>query len=157
SLFSVFSVFSVVQSSALALARRDFRHCCLVRPQPRITLVYTARFAMNRKQIAAALAFVLLAFAASAQEAKPQYGKWCFDVAGTDQATKPGDDFFRYANGAWIDKTEIPGDKPGYSLRLAMTDLTEQRLRELMEAGAAKVEHEPKTLDDKVGAFYKSF
>jgi predicted metalloendopeptidase len=22
--------------------------------------------------------------------------------------TKPGDDFFRYANGAWIDKTQIP-------------------------------------------------
>ena len=48
--------------------------------------------------------------------------------------TKPGADFFRYANGTWLDKTQIPPDKPAYSLRLAMTDLTEQRLHELMES-----------------------
>src|SRR5262250_2948059 len=115
---------------------------------------------MKRKQIAAAcaaLTLVISAFGAAAQDAKPQYGAWGFDIAGAEPATKPGDDFFRYANGTWIDKTEIPADKPGYSLRLAMTDLTEQRLHESMEAAAAKVGHEPRTLEGKVGAFYKSF
>ena len=77
--------------------------------------------------------------------------------AGADTATKPGDDFFRYANGTWIDKTQIPPDKPAYSLRLAMTDLTEQRLHEMMESFAAKVEGNPTTLEEKVGAFYHSF
>src|SRR5262252_8436725 len=114
---------------------------------------------MNLKRIAAtcALALTISVSFVSAQEAKPQYGAWGFDSAGADPKTKPGDDFFRYANGAWIDKTEIPADKPGYSLRLAMTDLTEQRLHDMMDAAAAKAEHEPKTLDGKVGAFYKSF
>ncbi|RVU90895.1 Neutral endopeptidase [Flavobacterium columnare] len=28
-----------------------------------------------------------------------------------DKKVKPGDDFFRYVNGAWYDKTEIPADK----------------------------------------------
>src|SRR6478609_10748026 len=70
--------------------------------------------------------------------AKPQYGSWGFDAAGADLSTKPGDNFFRYANGTWIDKTQIPADKPAYSLRLAMTDLTEQRLHEMMETLAAK-------------------
>lgn len=28
-----------------------------------------------------------------------------------DKNVKPGDDFFRYVNGAWYDKTEIPADK----------------------------------------------
>ena len=51
----------------------------------------------------------------------PQYGAWGFDLAGADTKTKPGDDFFRYANGTWIDKTQIPPDKPAYSLRLAST------------------------------------
>ncbi|PYK32926.1 MAG: hypothetical protein DME58_04825 [Verrucomicrobia bacterium] len=46
---------------------------------------------------------------------------------------RPGDDFFRYANGTWINKRQIPPDKPAYSLRLAMTDLTEQRLHEMFE------------------------
>lgn len=114
---------------------------------------------MQTRRIAAALALGLtvLALGAYAQEAKPQYGTWGFDLAGADKATRPGDDFFRYANGTWLDKTEIPADKPAYSLRLAMTDLTEQRLRELMETAAATAGHEPKSLDGKVGAFYKSF
>jgi putative endopeptidase len=28
-----------------------------------------------------------------------------------DKSVKPGDDFFRYVNGAWVDKTEIPSDR----------------------------------------------
>src|SRR5947207_7619040 len=88
---------------------------------------------------------------------KPQYGAWGFDLAGADTKTKPGDDFFRYANGIWIDKTQIPPDKPAYSLRLAMTDLTEQRLHEMMETLAAKDAANPSTLEEKVAAFYCSF
>src|SRR5438445_12787951 len=88
---------------------------------------------------------------------KPQYGAWGFDLAGADTKTKPGDDFFRYANGTWIDKTQIPPDKPAYSLRLAMTDLTEQRLHEMMETLAAKDVENPSSLKEKVAAFYRSF
>ncbi len=87
----------------------------------------------------------------------PQYGSWGYDATGEDPKTKPGDDFFRFANGAWVDKTEIPADKPMYSLRLAMTDAVEGRLHEIMEAAAAKASHEPSDLEGKVGAFYKSF
>src|SRR5881227_3560245 len=88
---------------------------------------------------------------------KPQYGAWGFDLAGADTKTKPGDDFFRYANGTWIDKTQIPPDKPAYSLRLAMTDLTEHRLHEMMEMLTAKDVTNPSTLEEKVAAFYGSF
>jgi putative endopeptidase len=88
---------------------------------------------------------------------KPQYGVWGFDTDGADLKTKPGDDFFRYANGAWLDRVQIPADKSGYSLRLAMTDLTEQRLHDLMEESAKKAEPKPATIEGKVGAFYRSF
>src|SRR5437868_14300606 len=103
------------------------------------------------------LCLYLFAFVASLRAqtpTKPQYGGWGFDLAGADTKTKPGDDFFRYVNGTWIDKTQIPPDKPAYSLRLAMTDLIEQRLHEMMEAFAAK--SDPSTLEEKVGAFYRS-
>ncbi len=96
----------------------------------------------------------------NAEDAPPtklKYGAWGFDLAGMDTATKPGDDFFRYANGTWIDKTQIPPDKPAYSLRLAMTDLTEQRLHEMMESLGPKPNNNPSTLEEKVGAFYRSF
>jgi putative endopeptidase len=88
---------------------------------------------------------------------KPQYGSWGFDIEGADLKTKPGDDFFRHANGAWLDRVQIPADKSAYSLRLAMTDLTEQRLHDLMEETSKIAEPKPTTIEGKVGAFYKSF
>ena len=91
--------------------------------------------------IAASFCLAAALPAADAPNHKPQYGAWGFDLAGADLSTKPGDDFFRYANGTWVDKTQIPADKPAYSLRLAMTDLTEQRLHELMETQSATVGH----------------
>src|SRR3979411_2738104 len=69
---------------------------------------------------------------------KPQYGAWGFDTEGADLKAKPGDDFFRYANGAWLDRVQIPADKPAYSLRLAMSDLTEQRLDEILQRPARR-------------------
>src|SRR5689334_22791520 len=100
------------------------------------------------------------ALPAHAEESPPtrlKYGAWGFDLAGMDTTTKPGDDFFRYANGTWLDKTQIPPDKPAYSLRLAMTDLTEQRLHEMMELLGAKHDENPSSLEEKVGGFYRSF
>ena len=92
-----------------------------------------------------------------ADSARPQYGAWGFDSAGADFAIRPGEDFFGYANGTWLAKTAIPGDKPGYSLRLQMTDRTEARLHEILEKAAANVPREPRTLEGKAGAFYASF
>src|SRR5262245_19643788 len=39
------------------------------------------------------------------------YGRWGFDLTGMDRSIKPGDDFYRYANGAWYDRTRIPPDR----------------------------------------------
>src|SRR5690554_2412527 len=33
------------------------------------------------------------------------------DKANMDTTVSPAEDFFRYANGAWLDKTDIPNDK----------------------------------------------
>ena len=95
---------------------------------------------------------------------KLKYGSWGFDLAGADTSTRPGDDFFRYANGTWLNKTQIPPDKPAYSLRLAMSDLTEQRLKDILETAGAQPgdksqadETTLSTLEEQAGAFYRSF
>jgi putative endopeptidase len=95
--------------------------------------------------------------AAHAEQAKPAYGAWGFDAAGADRNTRPGDDFFRYANGAWLDKAQIPPDKPAVSLRLEMTDRTEGRIHDIMETAAKTASHRPADLSSKMGAFYKAF
>ena len=93
----------------------------------------------------------------AAEPAPLKYGAWGFDLTARDLKTRPGDDFFRFANGAWLDRTPIPGDKPGISLRVLESDLAEARLRTIMEDSAPKAGHEPSTVEGKVGAFYKAF
>ena len=89
--------------------------------------------------------------------AGPQFGTWGYDLTARDPAVKPGDDFFRNANGGWLARTVIPADKAGYSLRLEMSNLTEQRLHDLLEQAAASADRVPKATDAKAGAFYESF
>ena len=97
------------------------------------------------------------AHAGDTASTSPKYGRWGFDAAGADMTGKPGDNFFRYANGTWLDRTPIPSDKPAVSLRLQITDLTEQHLHSIMESAAAHANDQPATMQDKVGAFYQSF
>jgi putative endopeptidase len=101
---------------------------------------------------------IVIAGSAPAQQAgNPALGKWGFDLSGMDLAVKPGDDFFRYVNGAWLDKAVIPADKSVMSRRMEMTDRTEARLHEILETSAAGASHRPRDLKGKVGAFYRAF
>src|SRR5215831_1518900 len=44
------------------------------------------------------------------------------DVAGIDKSVAPGDDFFNYANGAWLKATEIPQDRSAYGTSSIMDE-----------------------------------
>lgn len=115
-----------------------------------------------RFNVACSLGLVLACVTAGSlaqvqQSGKAQYGSWGIDLTAMDRSVKPGDDFNRYASGAWLARTQIPADKPMASLRYLMSDLTEARLHELMENAAATVPAQPVTLEQKVGAFYKAF
>jgi putative endopeptidase len=115
---------------------------------------------MNFKQVASACLVLVgsIAGAADAPSAdKPQFGAWGLDIGAMDKQVLPGNDFNRYASGAWIARTQIAADKPMASLRYLMSDRTEARLHELMEKAAATASAEPKDLEGKVGGFYKAF
>jgi len=78
-------------------------------------------------------------------------------VAGNmDPAVQPGDDFFRYCNGAWLARTEIPADRPSVSVFATLVDKSSQRVRGLIdEAVAANAPAGTNTR--KVADLYKSF
>ena len=44
-------------------------------------------------------------------QAKPHFGIWGVDLSSIDANTHPGNDFFRYVNGAWYDNAAIPNDR----------------------------------------------
>jgi putative endopeptidase len=78
------------------------------------------------------------------------------DLAGIDRSVTPGDDFFRYANGTWLEHTAIPADRPSYGVFAQLAELTTQRTARLIEHAAAS--HAPAGSDErKIGDYYASF
>ena len=78
------------------------------------------------------------------------------DLAGLDRSVNPGDDFFRFANGAWRKSTEIPPDRSNASTFSVLGEQALQRTRELLEhavAGAASAGPDER----KVGDYYASY
>jgi endothelin-converting enzyme/putative endopeptidase len=57
-------------------------------------------------------------------------------VANMDTSVKPGDDFNAYANGRWIQKTEIPPDRGRIGVFSALDDLSNKRTVALIEEAA---------------------
>ncbi|MDQ3495366.1 MAG: peptidase M13 [Pseudomonadota bacterium] len=88
--------------------------------------------------------------------AAPRFGAWGIDTAGMDRSVQPGGDFFRYVSGTWADSTEIPADRSMYGAFILLRDLSEARLRQLVEGYAVG---DPATAGDpaKIAALYRSF
>ena len=79
-------------------------------------------------------ALVLTSLSVSAQDsAAPETG---IVVANMDRSVKPGDDFFHYANGAWIKRAEIPGDRSYVGIWDSLIDLSRKRTAGLIEEAA---------------------
>jgi len=86
----------------------------------------------------------------------PRMGSWGIDTAGMDKSVKPGNDFFGYVNGTWAKTTEIPADRSSYGGFALLRDLSEARVRQLVEG--YKVGNPAKDGDEaKVAAIYRSF
>ena len=78
--------------------------------------------------------------------------------AGTqdfDRSIRPGDDFYRYANGTWLRTATIPAGQPSYDTRAILVERTSQRVRELIQEAAAA--HAVRgSIAQKVGDYYAS-
>jgi putative endopeptidase len=93
---------------------------------------------------------------AGASIAAPRMGNWGIDTAGMDTSAKPGDDYFAYVNGNWAKNTPIPSDKSSFGAFLALRDLSEARVHQLLEGYALG---NPATDGDsaKIAALYRGF
>jgi putative endopeptidase len=74
-----------------------------------------------------------------------------------DRSVEPGDDFFRYVNGKWAAKTQIPPDKTSFGAFVILRDLSEARVRALLDRWAADKTLKPGSDEAKVAAIYRTF
>lgn len=112
---------------------------------------------MLRWMLAAAAGCLVLACNVQSEQVEKKAVKSGINVDYFDTTVKPQDDFYRYANGKWLDTVEIPADKSMYSSFTELSDMNEERLKGIIE-GAAKVENAAAgTPVQQLGDFYRAY
>jgi len=60
------------------------------------------------------------------------------DLEALDRSIRPQDDFYQFANGSWLDHTEIPNIYPGYTVYHEVREQAEIALQRIIEKAAAE-------------------
>ncbi|MGI8559779.1 MAG: M13 family peptidase, partial [Solirubrobacteraceae bacterium] len=110
---------------------------------------------MIRSIVRAVLVFPLAAFIPAAplvaQRVIPG-----LDAAGMDTTVRPGDGFYRYANGNWDRRTQIPPDRSSYGGFNIAADRAEQQLIAVVR-GAASAHAAAGSDLHRIGDYYTAF
>jgi len=93
--------------------------------------------------------------ATTAETAKPLRAG--VDGAGFDKSVRPQDDLYKFVNGAWLAKTEIPADRGVYGGFYEAIDRTQDRLKEIVESAANASGKTAGSDLQKLGDFYTAF
>jgi putative endopeptidase len=84
-----------------------------------------------------------------------QIAPWGLDLTDRDTAVRPGDDFYRYADGHWVDTHHIPPDRTRWGSFEELEELSEQRVRTIIEALPAAAP--AGSVAQKVGDYYRAY
>jgi putative endopeptidase len=100
----------------------------------------------------------MAASAATATPTAPQaakIGAWGVNLQERDLSVKPGDDFYRYAIGGWLDSNQIPADRTSWSTFVVLADEAERQLKAIVDALPANAP--PGSNEQKVGDMYRAY
>ncbi len=113
---------------------------------------------MNPFRPATLVAVVALAMAAQAAVGAPSPAvtHTGLDKSGMDPAVRPQDDLFLAMNGGWLASTGIPADKTAWGAVYEMRQLSDQRVKGIVEELAAKPQAAG-SVSAKIGDFYSSY
>ena len=119
----------------------------------------TSRTKMNSAvKTAIALALcgaAIVSMPGQAQQANAAKAETQGNQTAASATLRPGDDFFAYANGDWLAKTEIPADRSSWGAMGALAEETNQRIVKMIEdlANDKKLGGEAR----KVSDYYRSY
>jgi putative endopeptidase len=83
-------------------------------------------------------------------------GAFGLDLTAGKPQVKPGDDFFAYANGTWLDGFTIPADKASFGPFDRLDELSKDRVRGIIEQAAAA--HAPAgSPEQQIGDYYAAY
>lgn len=91
-----------------------------------------------------------------ADKPEPVFGTWGVDLTTQDQAVKPGDDFYRYTSGAWLNEYQLPEDRTRYGAFDKLADEAQENVKAIiLELGESSFDKG--TVEQKIGDLYKSY
>ena len=122
-------------------------------PLPQSTGAIITRLALGAMACAAV---ALAPVTASAQTPAPAAVTHGIAVSDMDGSVKPGDDFFTYANGAWLSRTQIPPDRPALGVFSLLGDQSNKNTAALI-AEAAKAKAPAGSDTRKIADVYNSY
>jgi len=87
----------------------------------------------------------------------PKYGTWGFAVDGRDLSVAAGDNFFLHANGAALKGMNIPSDRTSYGSFALLRELSDNRLRALLDELLANPNLAAGSDELKMADLYRSY
>jgi putative endopeptidase len=96
------------------------------------------------------------AFAQTGAAATPAIGAWGVDLSARDLSIKPGNDFFRYANGTWLKNTPIPADRTRWGTFDMLGEKSDRDVRDIITAVAGG-SNAPGSNAQKIADIYNSY
>ncbi|GBQ12604.1 M13 family metallopeptidase [Swaminathania salitolerans] len=88
---------------------------------------------------------------------KPYDPSWGFNMAGMDTAIKPGNNFFLYANGTYLKNIVIPPDRSSFGPFVILAETARERVQSILRDARKNPSADPKTTEEKLGAYYSTF
>src|SRR5215469_11607228 len=111
---------------------------------------------MKRTTTASLLAFILTLPLASIRPQTSSAAEHGIAVANIDTRIKPGDDFYMFANGAWIKRTELPADRASWGTFNILADRSNERTQTIIEE-TSKSNPAPGTDNRRIADLYASY
>jgi putative endopeptidase len=80
---------------------------------------------------------------------------WGIDLGARDLGVRPGDDFYRYADGHWLDSNQIPADRSRWGSFGELDERAQQQVLGIVQGLPANAPQGSN--DQKVGDYYRAF
>ncbi|HEU4365278.1 MAG TPA: M13 family metallopeptidase N-terminal domain-containing protein, partial [Candidatus Krumholzibacteria bacterium] len=93
---------------------------------------------------------------AQTKTGKARLGPWGVELTAMDKSIQPGDDFFRYAGGAWMKATQIPADRARWGAFSILGAQSEDDVRAALDE-AARGKHAAGSASQKAVDYYRSY
>ena len=93
---------------------------------------------------------------APAPRGRPAIGSFGIDMTSVNPNVKPGEDFFQYVNGAWLDSNTIPDDRISWGTNEMLIVKAEHDVRAIIEEAAASG-GAPGSNRQKIADYYNAY